>query len=50
VRNRVHLVAQGRQRQVHAAPGAALVAERPMLGDRMPRVVREAPGEFDLRL
>ena len=34
---------------VHPPARAALIAQRPMLGNTMPRIVRESFGEFHLR-
>ncbi len=37
------------ERVVHPAAGAALIAQRAMLGNRVPRIVRERPGKIHLR-
>src|SRR5579862_7067708 len=38
VRHGVHRMPQLRKHQIHPAPRAALIAQRAMLGDRMPRI------------
>src|SRR5215469_1824334 len=37
----VHRMPQPGKNQVHPAPGAALIAQGTMLGDRVPRIIRE---------
>jgi DNA-binding Lrp family transcriptional regulator len=48
-RNGIHVMPELRQRPVHALACAALIAERAVFGDAMPRVVGQALLEIQLR-
>ena len=45
----VHGMAQGREHEIHPLPGAALIAQRTMFGDAVPRIVGELLFKVDLR-
>src|SRR6516225_8291704 len=48
VGNLVHRMPQSGESQVHPASGAALIAQRTMLGDRVPRIIGKLLREGDL--
>ena len=48
MRHLVHVMPQLRQLVIHPLPGTALITQRTMLGDSMPGVIGELPGEFHL--
>src|SRR6266404_1925758 len=48
VRNSVHFVPEFRERKIHTLASAALIAERPMLGNAVPGIVGELLFEVDL--